>query len=83
MVHTQTLLPEYNSNMFDIFTIGIFLALLRKWTGSILPAVLIHILITSFNILGCILGIIFYFIFILVAYLKKERVFEFKLFNEK
>lgn len=78
MVHTQTLLPEYNSNMFDIFTIGISLALLRKWTGSILPAMLIHILIKSFNILGCILGIVFYFIFVLIAYLKKEEVFQFK-----
>ncbi len=77
MVHTQTLLPEYNSTMFDIFTIGIVLALLRKWSGSILPCILIHILIKSFNILGCILGIIFYFMFVLVAHFKKEKVFQF------
>lgn len=83
MVHTQTLLPEYSTGMFDIFVIGVFLAFLRKWTGSILPSILIHIIIKSFNVLGCIVGIIFYFIFVLVAYLKKERVFEFKLFNER
>lgn len=77
IVHTQTLLPDYSSNMFDIFMIGFFLALLRKWTESILPCMLIHIFIKSFDVLGCILGIVFYFVFVLVAYFKGEKVFQF------
>lgn len=79
-VHTQTLLHEYSSNMFDIFMIGFFLALLRKCTESILPCMLIHILIKSFDVLSCILGIVLYFVFVLIAYLKKEKVLQFKLF---
>lgn len=79
MVHTQTFLPEYQNSMIDVFKIGVFLALLRKWSKSILPGMLIHIFIKSFNILGLILGTALYIVFILIAYFrKKEKVFEFK-----
>lgn len=79
IIHTQTFLPDYENNMIDIFNMGVFLALLRKWSGSILPGALLHILVKTFNIYGCILGIVFYLIFISVAYfIKKEKVFKFK-----
>ena len=67
--------------MLDIFTTGILLALLRKWTESILPCMLIHILVKSLGVLGPILGSVLYFMFVLVAYLKKEKVFQFKSFT--
>ncbi|WP_408608756.1 hypothetical protein [Alkaliphilus serpentinus] len=83
MVHTQTLLPEYSSNMFDIFMIAVVLALLRKGTESILPCILIHILVKSFDVLSCILGIVLCFLFVLAAYFKKEKVFKFNSFSRR
>ncbi|UNC93883.1 CPBP family intramembrane glutamic endopeptidase [Candidatus Contubernalis alkalaceticus] len=71
LVHTQTFLPEYGTNMTTIFMIGYVLALLRKWTNSILPAIMIHVFVQS-NILGVIFSVIIYYLFISISYMKKE-----------
>lgn len=71
LMHTQTFLPEYNSSMLDIFILAMIMALLRKWTGSILFAISIHVLLKA-GILGVIFGLIGYLLFVLVSYLKGE-----------
>ena len=76
VVHTQTFLPNNNSTMIDIFLIAIGLSILRHWTKSILPGIIIHISSNSSSMFGIIIGIIFYYIFILVAYFKGEKYFE-------
>ncbi|ACB84632.1 CPBP family intramembrane glutamic endopeptidase [Natranaerobius thermophilus] len=73
-VHTQTLLPDYGANMFDIFILAIVLALLRKWTESLLPAILIHVTLRTIfeaDFFVVILSITWYFIFVLLAYSRK------------
>lgn len=59
IIHTQTFLPSYNSTMIDIFLISLILALIRLWTNSILPAILIHVFFKA-NTVGMLFGLIMY-----------------------
>lgn len=74
VVHTQTFLLDYSNNMIDVLKMGIIFALLRKWTNSILPGLLLHMIGQTYDLLGCILSFMFYYLFVLVSYLKKEKV---------
>ena len=70
-VHTQTFLPEYNTNMIDIFLLAVVLSLFRKWTKSILPGIIIHVFLQS-NVFGMLSGVAVYYVVSLLAYRKKE-----------
>ncbi|MEF3244727.1 MAG: CPBP family intramembrane metalloprotease [Caldisericaceae bacterium] len=79
IVHTQTFLPESGTRMIDVFEAALLLSLIRYWTGSILPGIVIHIAIELRNlsgVIGAIFGILFYYLFVFLAYKKGEDVIE-------
>jgi len=76
IVHTQTFLPANQTTMISVFEAAVFLSLMRYWTGSILTGIVIHILVNSGSAYGVISGILFYYLFTLLAYIKGEEVFK-------
>ena len=75
-VHTQTFLPACHTTMISVFEAAVFLALLRYWTGSILPGIVINIAVNLGGASGVTLGILFYYLFTLLTHKRGERVFE-------
>ncbi|WP_291573097.1 CPBP family intramembrane glutamic endopeptidase [Clostridium sp. UBA4548] len=71
MMHTQYDLGI----MVSTFILAIFLGLLRHITDSILIPIIIHCALAG-GILTILLGIFIYFTFVLIAFLRKEKVFE-------
>jgi len=71
VMHTQ-----YDINiMVNTFVLAIFLALCRHITDSILIPIIIHCAFAG-GILTILMGIFIYFIFVLIGFLRKEKVLE-------
>lgn len=69
IMHTQ-----YDLNtMISTFLLAIFLAMLRHYTDSILIPIIIHCAFAG-GILTIIMGILIYFIFILIGFLRGEKI---------
>ena len=73
IMHTQTFLPTNPLRMGDIFISSIIFAIVRCFTGSILPSIIVHLAGNS-GILGMSLGILLYCLFILVPSFIKRKL---------
>jgi membrane protease YdiL (CAAX protease family) len=66
IVHTQTFLPDNSLNIPSIFISALLLGLLRHWTNSILPGVIIHT-VSNGGLLCMLIGILVYLIILIVG----------------
>lgn len=71
IMHTQTFLPDNPLNMPSIFISALLLGLLRHWTGSILPGIIIHCAANG-GILSMIMGILIYILIFMIDYFKER-----------
>lgn len=66
VMHTQTFLPSNHLTMLDIFISALIIGVIRYFTGSILPGIIMH-LAGNAGVLGMLFGILIYCIFIIIA----------------
>lgn len=72
-MHTQTLLPEYGTSIFQIFLFALFTAYMRHLTGSILPGITIHCFLKG-GLAGALFGWFIYVLFVLLSYYRGEKI---------
>lgn len=72
-MHTQTLLSEYGTSIFQVFLFALFTAYLRHLTGSVLPGITIHCLLKG-GLAGVLFGWIIYVLFVLLSYHRGEKI---------
>ncbi len=70
-MHTQTLLPEYSTSIFQIFLISLVITYLRHLTDSILPGITLHCLLKG-GTYSVLFGWAIYVIFVFWSYCKGE-----------
>jgi len=66
-MHTQTLLSEYSTSIFQVLLFALFMAYLRHLTGSILPGITVHCFLTG-GLAGVLFGWFIYVLFVLLSY---------------
>lgn len=67
IIHTHTFLPDNQLNILSIFLSALILGLLRFWTDSILPGIIIHC-VANGGILCMLAGILLYVAILIIAY---------------
>jgi len=70
-IHTQTLLPEYSTSIFQVFLISLVITYLRHLTDSILPGITLHCLLKG-GTYSVLFGWAIYVIFVFWSYCKGE-----------
>lgn len=72
LVHTQTFLPGNSTTMFQVFLIALVMVILRAWSGSILPGIVLHLLFNTHGLVSITLSLIIYSLFVFWSYRRCE-----------